>query len=386
MATDHSSTTRTDETPTDGAESESEADSYEIRPYEPSDRDDFLSLYETVLGDACSDWFAWKYEDNPYTDHVPMIVAVTDRTVVGTKPCFALELQAGQRRLTAYQPADVMVHPDHRRRGLYSRTTERLKTYYADREPALFFNFPNELTLSGSCKHGWEIVEQLSTWYRIQRPAALLEDDDRLQPFAEALEGVTAGYLQARDRIVSPPSSVVVERFDQIPVETFVSLAGRSTPPTFHATRDETFYGWRFENPKWEYTAYVASRHGTPIAGIITGTRETAGSTVTQLTDIVPLADAPNRDDGLTALVARICADCADHDTIAASGRVLPPSLLRQFGFHDDCSFPLSKVSVPTTQVGYPLADDDGHEWTIAGRAITDRTNWTVTFAEQDTS
>ncbi len=383
MATESTKTAAT------GSKSESESetdDPYEIRPYEPSDRADFLELYDTVLGEADPAWFRWKYEDNPYTDHVPMIVAVTDGQLVGTKPCFALELRAGNRRLTAYQPADVMVHPDHRRQGLYSRTTERLKTHYADREPALFFNFPNEATLSGSLKHGWEVVEQVPTWYRIQRPDALLDADDRFRAVARGLEPLAASYLRVRDRTVSRPSGVSVQRYEDVPVDTFVSLADRAVPPTFHASRDETFYNWRFDNPRWEYRAYVASRHGSEVAGIITGTQRRGESTITTLTDVVPLSAAPDRIPGLTALLEEILTDRSEDDLLAVSGRVLPSELLGQFGFHDDCSFPLSRFSLPTTQVAYPIANEAGHEWTVADRAITDPTNWTVTFAEQDTS
>lgn len=138
-----------------------EDDPYVIRPYEPDDRDDFLELYDQVLGDRNDEWFRWKYEDNPYSDHVPMIVATDEGRIVGTKPAFALELRIGEETYQGLQPADVMVHEDHRRRGLYSRTTERLKERYRDREAALFFNFPNEATLSGSLKHGWQIVEEV---------------------------------------------------------------------------------------------------------------------------------------------------------------------------------------------------------------------------------
>lgn len=363
-------------------------DPYVVRPYEASDRDGYLELYDMVLGDRDDEWFRWKYEDNPYADHVPIVLATHDGDVVGAKPCFALELRAAERTVVGYQPADVVVHPDHRRRGLYSRTTERMKERYADREPALFFNFPNEATLSGSLKHGWDVVEEVPTYYRIQRPAAILDANGggRFTAILGATRSVVQGYLRARETFTRAPADVVVRRYDDVPSETLVGLYERAIPRTLHAHRDETFYEWRFDNPKWRYDAYVASRHGTPIAGVVTGSQLRDGARYTFLTDVVPLADVDGRADGLRAILARIRTERRDADVIAVSGRTIDSDLLKRFGFHSDASPPLSRVANPTTQVTYPIADDGGHPWTVAGLAVADPANWTVTFAEQDTS
>ncbi|MXV63823.1 GNAT family N-acetyltransferase [Natronorubrum sp. JWXQ-INN-674] len=407
MATQHSQT-ETDSTLDDGDEgtdgeaettapdasdpdetnpaAEDEADPYVIRPYEPGDREDFLDLYEQVLGSRDEEWFSWKYEDNPYTDHVPMIVATHDGTVVGTKPCFALELRAESTTFLGLQPADVMVHPDHRRRGLYSRTTEQLKDRYRDREAGLFFNFPNPATLSGSLKHGWQIVEEVPTYYRIQRPDAMLDaDDDRLAALSKTARPFATAYHRAREALAGTAADVTVNRFDDVPVEQFVGLYEQAVPGTIHAHRDETFYEWRFENPRWEYDAYVATRHGKPLAGVVTGTKTENGSKTTSLTDVVPLGATPHRRDGLHGILERVIADHRDADIVAASGRSIPPELLARFGFRSDQSLPLSELAQGTTQVTYPLADDGGHEWTVAGRAVADPANWSITFAEQDT-
>ncbi|MFP8952574.1 GNAT family N-acetyltransferase [Natrialbaceae archaeon A-arb3/5] len=397
MATEHTSSetertgseSRRPDTGTDHEAPNDEAtdddDPYVIRPYEPGDREDFLELYDQVLGDRDHEWFRWKYEDNPYVDHVPMIVATYEGTVVGTKPCFALEVRIGSETRLGLQPADVMVHSDHRRRGLYSRTTEYLKDHYRDREPALFFNFPNEATLSGSLKHGWQIVETVPTYYRVQRPDAMVDDESRLSPFSRLARPAAGAYLRVRDRLTSVPSEINVHRFDEVPVEQFVELYESAIPGTIHANRDETFYDWRFDNPDWSYDAYVATRRGEPVAGIVTGTADDDGSQTTCLTDVVPLATTPHRRDGLRAIISRIVEDRRDAALLSASGRVIPPSLLAEFGFRSDQSLPLSRLTLPTTHVTYPIANDGGHEWTIGGRAVTDPSNWSIAFAEQDT-
>lgn len=393
MATDHSQTQTTDATPDSGERASTEStrddDPYDIRLYRPDDREGFLELYDLVLGDRDDEWFRWKYEENPYADHVPIVLATFDGEVVGTKPCFALELRVGSRTVRGFQPADVMVHPDHRRRGVYSRTTERMKEHYRERDPSLFFNFPNQATLSGSLKHGWQIVEEVPTYYRIQNPDGLVDTDDgRMAALSSAAQPALKGYLRARETIAASSDGVSVDRREEIPVSTLVDLYESAVPATLHAHRDETFYGWRFENPRWEYRTYVATRGGDALAAVVTGTRAQGGSVVTSLTDVVPLEPTAGRADGLRAIVARVLEDNRDTDVLAASGRAIPPAALGEFGFHSDQSLPLSKLTTPTTHVTYPIANDrdrGGHEWTVAGRAITDPANWTVTFAEQDT-
>ncbi|RQG97116.1 GNAT family N-acetyltransferase [Natrarchaeobius chitinivorans] len=359
-------------------------DPYVVRPYRPDDRDGFLELYDLVLGERDDEWFHWKYEANPYIDHVPMIVATYESQVVGAKPCFALELSVGSTTKLGLQPADVMVHPDHRRNGLYSRTTERVKDHYRNRKPALFFNFPNEATLSGSLKHGWRTVQEVPTFYRVQQPESMVDDDHRLAALSSLARPLAYGYRTACDRLADPPTDVTVHRFDDVPIEQFVELSDRETPGTIHANRDETFYGWRFDNPRWSYDAYLASRGGRPIAGVVVGTSVDDGSRITCLTDVVPLDETTDRRDGLRAIVDRVVENHRDAALLAASGRAIPSSLLRRFGFRSDRRLPHSRVTLPTTQVTYPIEDDGGHEWTVGGRAVTDRSNWTITFAEQD--
>ncbi|SFT00754.1 GNAT family N-acetyltransferase [Halostagnicola kamekurae] len=384
QATDDRTTGRSDR---ETASEDGDDDPYEIRLYEPSDRAGFLELYDLVFGDVDGEWFRWKYEDNPYVDHVPIVLATHEGSIVGTKPCFVLELRADSKTFRGYQPADVMVHPDHRRRGLYSRTTERMKEYYRARDPELFFNFPNPATLSGSLKHGWEIVERVPTYYRIQRPESMLEmtESERVATLTSVATPVVERYLDAQTPRESGVRGVSVERYDEVPAEVFAEIYRRAIPGTIHANRNETFYEWRFENPTRSYEAYVARKRGEAIAGIVTGTAIEDGSRITNLTDVVPLATTADRRDGIRALLSRIVDDRRDDAILAVSGDGIPESILSEFGFYSDLAVPLSHVSQPTTQVTYPISSEGGHEWTVGGRAVADAANWTITFAEQDT-
>jgi len=361
-----------------------DADPYTIRRYRPSDRADVVALYEQVFGGPGDAWFSWKYENNPYVDHVPMTVGTYEGRVVATKPCLALQLRAGESTVLALQPADVMVHPDHRRNGLYSRTTELLKSVYADREPALFFNFPNEATLSGSLKHGWAVVSEVTTYYRVHRPAAMVDfEDGPARTLARSLTPIARGYLGVRDAVGSVPTSLAVERHDGVPVDALVAAYRRDRPEGLHALRDSRYYSWRFENPRWDYETYTAGHDRTAVGGMVVGTRQEDGRQIAAITDVVPLAGGENRHDLFAALLRRIVDDHADAGTIAIGGGVVPRDLLSAFGFLGDDAFPLARFASPTTQVAYSLTDDPGQ--VAAGFDLTDPDSWSLSLSEQDT-
>lgn len=359
-------------------------DRYVVRPYEPDDREDFLALYRLVFGDASDEWFDWKYADNPFLDRVPVTVAEADGEVVGAKPTFALRYSTPGGESIALQSSDVMVHPDHRRRGLFSRMIRLLLDRYGDRdEVSLFFLFPNEMTLAGSLKAGWEVVESVPTYYRIQNPGNYFDfdGDDALGRAATRGANLAAeGYLGVRDLLADRPSDVTVRRRDEVPVELFADLSA-PVADRLHAVRDETFFAWRFRNPRWEYRSYVAERRGEPVAGLVVGRADRDGASVVNVADVVPLT-AGRRRETASALLAAVLADHRDADTVSCVGRALPADLLASYGFRSDAKLPLSRFTESLTLAARPAGDD----WRIGGLDVREPSSWAVSPAELDTT
>lgn len=358
---------------------------YDIRRYQSGDRDDVIALYEQVFGGDGDAWLTWKYEDNPYVDHVTMTVAAKDGEVVAIKPSIAFQLAVGESELLALQPADVTVHPDHRGRGLFSRTTEHLQRVYADREPALFFNFPNEATLSGSLKHGWRTVEEMSTLYRVQHPRAMVNDDAPLAVRAGARAfGLAQGTLQRfKDR--SSFGDETVTRSDHVPTQTLTELAQEGNPSGIHAVRDARYLSWRYENPAWSYRTYLTG-YDSARAALVVGRQRTDGQDVVGLTDVYPPV-VDGRADDVERLIQAVVADYPDADTFVVDGRVLPESVRRRTGFRPDSKPPLSWFASPSTLVTCPATGTDPAEedWQIEGLTLTDPSNWHLSLSERDT-
>jgi hypothetical protein len=308
------------------------------------------------------------------------VVAVAGGKVVGAKSGMAFHVARGGVTMLAIQPCDTMVAADHRRRGLYSRMTEYMKEVHRDGEASMFFNFPNEVTLAGSLKHGWVTVGIVPIHYRIQNPAAFVFDSGtRLPVLPRAMRAITDRNRRLRERSLGTSGAVRVEGHPSIPVETLAGLYARAVPDRYHVVRDETFYGWRFGNPNWRYTAYTASVDGVAEAAIVVGRRRVPdGQDNALLTDALPLALARAAPEVYDALLARIVADHHDADAIAASGETLPGEVRKRFGFHSNGSFPLSQVTSATTLVAYSLSETVGSD-------LYDQSNWTVQFSDMDT-
>lgn len=341
---------------TTATESEAHGD-YHVRRFEDGDRDAFLALHDRVFDDGGDEaWFDWKFVSDPYTDHVPIVVAEHEGDLVGAKATMPFELAAGREAdpVVALQPCDTMVHSDHRGRGLYSRMTELMKAHYADRGPALFFNFPNRATLSGSLKHGWGTVTRVPTYYRVQDAGAFVDAGRGLGSLTSAAASV---HLRARDALArSTPPEVTVGRHETAPPTLLGGIAARGVPDRLHAHRDTAFYRWRLRNPRRNYTTYVGRRDGTARAAVVVGVDDPTGTV--ELVETAPLAPGDADTDVLRALVGRVVADHRDARVVAATGLGLPDGVLREYGFLSDRSPPLSAVATPTTLVAYPLADD----------------------------
>lgn len=353
-----------------------------VRQFRADDVDAFLDLHSRIFDDGQSRrWFAWKYEDNPYVDHVPILVAEADGELVGARPLFALDMSVGGDRRLALQPADTMVHPDHRRQGLFTEMTEAAIDRYSDGEASFFFNFPNQQSRPGYLNLGWENVADWSTYYRIQHPSELARHRSAARPFSvgcRAVEPLLNGYNWLSNVRSSPENDLRVSAYESVPAATMAGM-GREKEG-IHVLRDEQFYEWRFANPNWDYETYVAEDAGVPVAGMVVGTSVGPGPTTTKVTDVAPLP-GETASDGLETLLHRVVREYADSDLLVAPS-LFPRALAKRAGFHADDRPPIRYVANRTTHVVRSLTG----EWVQNGVDIADEGSWRFTFSERDTS
>ena len=359
-------------------------DDYVVRMYEPSDRGEYLALYETVFEQRRSEeWMQWRYS-GPYTDGVRMVVAERNDEVVGAEPFISLSVRAGGTDVLALQPADVMVHPDHQRNGLMTRMTQFAVERYADEE-GLFFNFPNEIAEAVHLRLGWREIGRTATAYRIHTPSAFTEEF-ALPPAADR---VAHGCYDAYDSLVAVMSSALrrsppeVRRYDDVPAAVLETLYDRRRPDGPHVPRTSEFYRWRLANPEWDVTTYVAESDAEPLAALVVCTDTKDDVTYAKLLDSLPLVDPDP-----VALERLVFAALSEHrsaDAVTVAEDTLPRSVSARTGFLRNDEPPLSLVTSPDPVLARPFALGRG-SWSIGGRRFERRDDWTLALVDQDTS
>ncbi|WP_266076426.1 GNAT family N-acetyltransferase [Haladaptatus caseinilyticus] len=367
----------------------STTDSYRIRQYEPDDRAGVLALYETVFGDrrGRGDWFDWKFGANPYRSRVPICIAERDGQVVGARPSLPIPLCVGGARELALVQVDPMVHPDHRRRGLFTRMAQGVYDYYGPREPSIVVGFPNEAVKAGlekmaktlSLRDG--IMSKFVEFYRVQNPRALADS-----PLSSVAVPGVRGYLATRDLMASTASDSRTDRYTGVPVSVLAEIATRHRTERVHAVRDEEFLGWRFANPRYDYTTYVFSGEDGPVA-IVVGEQRNTDANIVHLSDVLPVVGGWSRAKALSALLGRILADYRDADVVVAAGTTIPRSVLARHGFFGTDRFPLSRLTSAYWFSARPLVPsgqqtDPRKPWVVNGQPLADENRWNLSFCE----
>ncbi|AQL44211.1 hypothetical protein BV210_16490 [Halorientalis sp. IM1011] len=358
---------------------------YAIRPFAAGDESRFLDLYETVWGHGrTSEWFDWRFRANPAADRVRMILAERDRTLVGAEAVLPYRLRVGDETVSALQPVDWIVHPDHRGAGLATRMTE--SRIGRDGDAALYFNFPTPALRPLLSKFGWRTVSRPTTYYRVQDPAAVAarRGDGRTTRIAgRLLAPLVHGYLDYRDWQAATPDDVAVERLDGVPAATLAALYSRAVPDRIHVVRDEPYIDWRFSNPNWDCRTYLARRDGRLVGGLVTCSDTVDGVTTTRLADALPLVGGS--DDVFAAVVAAVVADTPRAAVLTATADPIPAEVLADFGFLADDTAPLSRLVTRSTHVTRPLpSSESGEGWRLGGVEIDDAENWSLSPSDQD--
>ena len=353
-----------------------DTDGYRVRTYEPGDRDGILSLFETEWGYRPSaDWFDWKYVDDPYLSHVPITLAERDGEIVAVQGYVPCRLRRGERIARALKPVDAVVHPDHRRNGLYSRITERAIRRYEKRETALFFNFPNAASLGAQEKLGWSEVTVVSMYYRVQRPGELIPDERSVGPIELAADTVARAGLGLCDRLSPADGTFDVERYASPPAETLELIYESDVPRELHALREARYYRWLLDAPTLDHTTYVATRDGRPVAALVTRIDEDGR---VMIFDALPLA---SNHDAFADLLAAVVADNRDASVLSVTDQTLSPGLLSRFGFVSYETPIVSRCCDPTYMAVRPLWSD-GDPAPFSRDELADAGNWCLSFLE----
>ena len=356
-----------------------------IRLFDKGDTESFLELYEQIFNKpGKQEWFEWKYQNNPYMQHVPIYVAKDKDKVIGARPFFALDVAWDDKTWTAIQPCDTMVHPDYRGQGIFTRMTQQSLDFYSDQPVDLIFNFPNDKSRPGYLKMDWKEVMSIPEWYRfndLNKPIASESESRFLNYVSNIITNCGAIYNSLCDwTSPSPSPRIETEVTKSIPTQALTELYEYAKPNSIHAVRNEQFYNWRFNNPQRQYKTILAKEKGTVKGAAITGMPKYNELTHARITEILP---KKNQDSNvIISILDRIIDEYSHADVISAFDEMLTKP--HRWGFISDKRFPLSNIRQSTYLLTRPV--DLGKGWYINEQKITDPDSWSITYSEWDTS
>lgn len=227
-------------------------------------KEELLDLFRVSFGYTMSpELWDWKYLQNPLaSDDSEVIVAMDGGKVVGAKPFLLAEMWLKDEKVKAAQACDAMVHPQHRRQGIFSRMQQFAIEYFKERGYALLYDFPGPMPpLPGYLKQGWKVVSATENLFQVVNPQRVISYKLKSKLLGGGLGFFYAKLLNTGAREVSPSSSPfqikVFERFtDELKqVDALRDRLG------LDLVRSETYLRWRFDqHPEHNYNYIVTKK------------------------------------------------------------------------------------------------------------------------------
>lgn len=223
---------------------------------------ELVDLCHASLGPNMSEeLWNWKYLQNPLASpNHEIIVAIDKGTIIGARPFMLCEIWIKDEKIKTAQPCDAMVHPGHRRQGIFDRMNQFAIEYFKQIGYALFYDFPNRMSLPGNLKQGWKIVSPVESLFRLVNPHRVASYALKNKFLGSGLGFLYDIFLNARTRKHSSSSLFEITVLDQFTdelkeVDTLRDKSG------IDLVRSETYLRWRFDrHPKHRYKYILAKR------------------------------------------------------------------------------------------------------------------------------
>ncbi len=362
---------------------------YEVRRYLPEYRPRILDLQRHLWGSnrALNDaYFSWKYEQNPYASDIAIYLAFLGEQAVGMRGFFGGRWEAGANRETVpiWSADDLVVAPEHRNRGVFTRImTSAFADLATDRSGFALNLGGQDLTVLGSLTMGWRSIGRL-------RPLGLPSRAyNRLHRWRERLSRARVIWRVASSRLLKLPSrfdrldewtgprsngpdTIRVSRYPD-PEGMAALIQGLAYDGRIRQLRDARYFDWRFRNPLREYRFLFAG--GFPLSGYLVLHRSLSDR---DAASPIHLSDWEASSREVAERLLHAALEGGRFPSIVAWSAALPAwgtPLLEARGFRPVQQARTARGTncglVRPIQSGVPPA-----QWTAGGRSLLDEKSW----------
>ena len=243
---------------------------YKIRLIDKDNEiDAFIELFEIVFDKKMTTkLWEWKYLENPMIIDQPLIyIAEHGGKMVGARPLLPNRMKFGDKILKVAQPCDTMVHPEHRRKGLFTKMTKFAIKDAKKRGYTLFYSFPNSLVgkIYKNIKSlDWEILSKIDASYKIFSPEKTVSSKMTGKISTNIAKIVLKLLLSRKSK---PPTLKTTKSYDvngeSTITDEFIELWEKLPDDLkISSVRNREYLEWRFvEHPENDYGLFTARKN-----------------------------------------------------------------------------------------------------------------------------
>jgi GNAT superfamily N-acetyltransferase len=146
-----------------------------VRGTSPEDADRIVDLAGRSLAWAADDrdraFFRWKHHDNPFGAS-PGWAAFDGDRMVAFRTLLRWELRRDGERLALVRAVDTATDPEYQGRGLFRQLTTEAVDALTDGGVDAVFNTPNDQSMPGYLKMGWQVLGRPTLMVQPTSPSA----------------------------------------------------------------------------------------------------------------------------------------------------------------------------------------------------------------------
>lgn len=130
----------------------------------PEHTEGIVALLQSSLGESSTPkslaYWQWKHEQNIFGKSYTF-VAIQNNTIVGVRALMQWQWTKGTEQLKTVRAVDTATHPAYQGKGIFKALTLHAIHYCSDQNIQLVYNTPNQKSMPGYLKMGWQKANTL---------------------------------------------------------------------------------------------------------------------------------------------------------------------------------------------------------------------------------
>ena len=194
-------------------------------------------------------YLKWKFKDNPLTKKPFAIVALYKNKVVGFNGFFATRWRIGNKndKILMLSPADICVHPDHRKKGLFTAMTMFAVEKYEKTPYKTFIGLSiNTSSGAGYKKMGWPKIADRTS----------MRQYNLIGLVNWVLINKTGRNLHKHQITYGKFGNIEISNKSRPEEMSAVAAKQKTLDNKITLFKDTSLFKWRFQNIRRSYTFY----------------------------------------------------------------------------------------------------------------------------------